>query len=84
MVDHQVDQHPYATLLSGVCKFDKITDRSVSRIDTVIVGDIVAVVAVGRHLKRHQPDGRYPQPVQVIKAARQAVKSPIPSPSESI
>ena len=58
VVDDEVDQHTNAALLGAVGELDKIAERAVTRIDAVIVGHVVAVVALGRDLERHQPDGR--------------------------
>ena len=71
MVDHEIDQHPDAALLGGMGEFDKIAQRAIARIDTVIIGDVVPVVALRRYLKRHQPDRGDPQPVQIIETPHQ-------------
>jgi hypothetical protein len=44
---------------------------AVSRIDPVIVRDIVAVVSAGRRLERHQPDRGDAEPMQIIQTAQQ-------------
>ena len=36
-------------------ELDKIADRAVSRIDAVVVGNVVAVILARRGLERHQP-----------------------------
>jgi hypothetical protein len=56
VVDHEVDDHPYAALLAAMGEFDEIAERAVARIDAVIIRNVVAVVAAGRGLERHQPD----------------------------
>ncbi len=76
VVHHQVDDHPNSTLLSAVRELDEVAERAVTRIDVVIVGHIVAVVTGGGSLERHQPDGRYSQPVQVVQSAHEARKIP--------
>src|SRR5438477_546236 len=60
-----------AALLGGMGEFDKIAQRAIARIDTVIIRDVVPVVALRRHLKRHQPDRGDPQPVQIIETPHQ-------------
>ncbi len=72
MVDHQVDQNAYATLPASVGELHKITQGAVARIDAVVIRDVVAIVAMRRDLKRHQPDRRDAEAVQVIEAAHQA------------
>src|SRR5262245_27409501 len=74
VVDNKVDEHPYAALLRAVGEFDKISDRAVARIDAVIIGHVVAVIAMGRDLERHQPDGRDAETVQVVEAAHQSLE----------
>src|SRR6266511_2097816 len=51
VIDHDVDEHTYAALLRAVGEFDKIADCAVARIDAVIIGHVVAVVAMGRDLE---------------------------------
>jgi hypothetical protein len=69
VVDDEVDEHPYAALLRAVGEFDKIADRAVARIDAVIVGHVVAIIAMRRDLERHQPDGRDAETMQVVETA---------------
>ena len=40
----------------------------------VEVGDVVAVVAVGRRLERHQPDARDPELGEVVEAVGEALE----------
>jgi hypothetical protein len=74
VIDHEVDEHTYAALLRAVGEFDKIADCAVARIDAVIIGHVVAVVAMGRDLERHQPDCRDAEPVQVVETAHQTLE----------
>ncbi len=69
-----VDEHPYAALLRAVSEFDKIADRAVARINAVIIGHVVAVIAMGRDLERHQPDGRDAETMQVVETAHQTLE----------
>ena len=71
VVDHQIDQHADAALLGAVGELDEIAQRAVARVDGIIIGYIVSLVALRRYLKRHQPDRRDSQPVQVIEPAHQ-------------
>jgi hypothetical protein len=52
VIDHEVDEHTYAALLRAVGEFDKIADGAVARIDAVMIGHVVAVIAMGRDLER--------------------------------
>ena len=40
-------------------------------VHVVVVGDVVAVVAVRGHIKRLQPDARDAEPGQIVEAAHQ-------------
>ena len=75
VVDDEVDEHADAALLGAVGELDEVAERAVARIDAVVVGDVVAVVAMGRGLERHQPDGGDAEAVQVIETAHQARRS---------
>ena len=55
-------------------KLDEIAERAISRVDIVIVGDVIAVIAVRRSLKRHQPDRRHPKPAQIVEAPHQSLE----------
>ena len=58
-----------STLFCAVSKLDEIAERTVARIDIVIVGDVVTIVPTRRSLKRHQPNRGYAQSMQIIEAA---------------
>jgi hypothetical protein len=74
VVHHQIDEDADAALLGAVGELDEIAERAVTRIDVIVVRDVVAVVAIGRGLERHQPDRRDAEPVQVIQAAHQPLE----------
>ena len=71
VVDDQIDHDPHAALFAAVGEFDKVAQRAVRGIDAVVVGDVVAAVAAGRRLKRHQPDGCDSQALQIVEPAHQ-------------
>src|SRR5262249_42594198 len=73
VVDDEVDEHTYAALLRSMGKFDKIANRAVTRIDAVIIGHVVTVIAMGRDLERHQPDGRDAETMQVVETSHQTL-----------
>ena len=60
--------------LAAMSELDEIAERAVARIDAVIVGDVVAVVSAGRRLKRHQPDRRHAEPVQIVEPPHQSLE----------
>jgi hypothetical protein len=74
MVDDEVDEHANPALLRAVREFDEVAERAVTGVDTVIVGHIIAVVAIWGDLKRHQPDRRNPEAMQVIQPAHQTLE----------
>ena len=55
VIDDKVDEHTYAALLRSMGEFDKIADRAITRIDAVIIGHVVAVIAMGRDLELPRP-----------------------------
>jgi len=74
VIDHQIHDDAYTSLVRPVRKFDEIAQRAVARIHPVIVRDIISIVAAGRRLKRHQPDRRNPEPVQIVQTAHEPLE----------
>ena len=74
VVHDQVDQNTNAALFCAVSELNEIAERTVPRIDIVIVGDVVTIVSTGRRLKRHQPDRGYAQSMQIIEAPHKAAE----------
>jgi hypothetical protein len=66
MVDHQIDDHPDARVLRGTDQLSKISQRSQSLIDVVVIHDVIAVVAVRRRIERKQPNTRGSEAGDVI------------------
>src|SRR5438093_10147434 len=60
--------------MSCVEKRAEIVERSVVRINVEIIGDVVAVVAQWRRIKRQQPNGRDAKLVEIIELLNQAAK----------
>jgi hypothetical protein len=52
--------------------------RAQPRVDAVEVGDVVAVVAVGRRVERHEPDAGDTQADQVVDLLDQAAEVAAP------
>src|SRR5262245_46975794 len=73
MVDDEVDEHADAALPCTVGEIDKVAERTVALVDAV-VGDVVAVVAVRRSLKGHQPYGRDAQAMKIVQPPFQPTK----------
>jgi hypothetical protein len=55
-------------------ELDEIAERAVTRIDAVIVGDVVAVVLARGGLERHQPDRGDAEALQIIEPPQQALE----------
>ena len=72
VIDDQVDDDANAALLRLVSELDEIAERAVARVHRVIVGHIVAVIAVRGFLEGHQPDRGDAEPLQVIEPAHEA------------
>ena len=67
VVDHQVDDHPDSALLGRMREFDELTECSVARIDLVVVRNVVAIIATGRGLEGHQPDGGHSKSMKIVE-----------------
>ena len=63
-----------AALLAAMRELDKIAQRAVSRIDAVVIGNIVSIIPARGRLKRHQPDGCDAHALEIIQPAHQALK----------
>jgi hypothetical protein len=74
VVDDEIDEHADAALLGAVSEFDEIADRSKSRIDCVVIGDVIAVILARRFLERHQPDRRDAETMQIVEAPHEALE----------
>src|SRR5262249_45587033 len=74
VVDDKIDQYAYAALFGSMREGDEVTERAISSIDAVIVRHIIAIIAMGRGLKRHKPNSGDAQAVQIIETAFQAAK----------
>jgi hypothetical protein len=79
VVDHELRDHPDATLVGLAEKPPKVRHRAVVGIDVEIIGDVVAVVQQRRGIEGQQPQGRHAQLLDVV-GAEQPSKSPILSP----
>src|SRR5437763_8981588 len=72
MVHHQIDQNTDAAFFFPVSELYEIAQRTVSRIDIVIIGDVVTAVLARRRLKRHQPDRGHAESMEVIEATHES------------
>jgi hypothetical protein len=74
VVDDQIYEHPNAALFRSVGEFHKIAEAAVAGINRVMIRDVIPIVAIGRDLEGHQPDGRDPQAMQIVETARQTLE----------
>ena len=66
VVEDQVDDHPHPAVAGGADHLDEVAERAQPRVDAVVVGDVVAVVAVGGREERHQPQAGDAQVGEVV------------------
>jgi hypothetical protein len=57
-----------------VSELREVAGRTVARIDVVVVGDVITVVAAGRWLKMHQPYRRDAESLQIVETSHEALK----------
>jgi hypothetical protein len=72
VVDHEVDDQADAALPELEAEVGEVAEAAEAGIDGVVVGDVVAVVEVGRGMEGLQPDAVHPQVLQVVDALGQA------------
>ena len=72
VVRNQVDHHAKPERLRGVHALDEVARGAEARRNAVVVGDVVAVVAVGGAAEGLQPDAGHAERGQVIEPPRQA------------
>ena len=73
VVDHQVHDHLDAALVRLGQQVLEVGHAAVLRVDAVVIGDVVAVVA-GRGVDRHQPDAADAERLQVVELGGDAVE----------
>src|ERR671911_1469333 len=66
VVHDEVNDHPHPAILRRADQRDEVAERAQAVIDAVVIDDVVAVVAVRRRLKRHQPQAADPDPGKVV------------------
>jgi hypothetical protein len=67
-----------------VHELDDVAERDQARVDAVVVGDVLAVVAVRRGVDGVEPQAGDVEPGQVRQPPAQALQVAQPSPSESL
>ena len=74
VVDHEIHQELHAPLARGAAELHEVPEVAVARIDAVEVGDVVAVVAVGRGVERVEPQRRDAQRLQMVEPVGEAAE----------
>jgi hypothetical protein len=84
VVHDEVGDHPDAPIVRGTDDLDELAEGAEARVDAVVVGDVVAVVSVGRGLERHQPEHADAEAGEVVDALGEAgeVAGPVAVPVE--
>src|SRR4030095_10159669 len=55
VVDHEIDDHPHPDLLRVIHELDELAKRAVLWVYPIIVGNVVAIVAIRGRIKRLKP-----------------------------
>ncbi len=76
VVDHELGDHPQAALVRLGHERLEVGHLAVGRVDRLVVGDVVAVVAQRRGVERQQPDRCHAQRLDVVEPAHQPGKVP--------
>ena len=71
MIDDQIDDHPQSERLGVVDEADEVAERAVLLVDVVVVGDVVAVVAIRGWVEGLQPDAGDAEARQIVEPAHQ-------------
>ena len=74
VIHYQVDQHPQSALFAALGKLHEIPQRTVARIHSVVICDIVAVISAGRWLKRHQPNSCHAEALEIVQPAHETTE----------
>ena len=67
VVHHQVEEDAHALLMGLVQQFPEHVQVAEIRVDVFVVGDVVAVIRVGRGIDRGEPDGVRAEALDVVQ-----------------
>jgi hypothetical protein len=71
VVDHQFGDHPHPQAMGLVHQLAEVRHGAEGRMDGLIVGDVVAIVAHGRWIERQKPQGVHAKFLQVAQLGDQ-------------
>ena len=74
VVQNHIQDNPDTALLGLFEQTIKIRERSVLRIDGVVIGDVVSEIHLRRGIERRDPDGVDAQVFQIIEMTRYAIE----------
>ena len=74
VVDDELGDHPQAAAVGLLHEGAEVLARAVLRVDVVIVGDVIPVVAPGRRIERQQPDRVDAEVLDVLQLAGEALE----------
>src|SRR5690242_1223069 len=72
MVDDKVNNHPDAAHAGLAGELDEVTQRTEPGIHAVVIGDIVAIVAIGGGVERKEPDTADTDAREIVESSGQA------------
>src|SRR5712671_515265 len=71
MVQHEIDENTNTSLFGAVSELDEVAHCPVSWVNAIVIGHVVAIVAMRRDLEWHEPNGGYAKALQIVEPARQ-------------
>ena len=74
VIDHQIEQHLHSQLMRPVQHFFELFKRPVIGMDILVVGDVIAVIRVGRGIDRAEPDAVHAQAFNIFQLVIDAVQ----------
>lgn len=78
VIDNQVQHDPDPSLARLMHHRREVTETAQSRVQVVVVGDVVPTVPPRRRVYRVEPDGGDTQPAQVVQPGHQALEVAYP------
>ena len=78
VVHDEVDDDPHAAVLRRADRRHEVAERAQPVVDGVVVGDVVAVVPVGRRLERHEPQAADADAGEVVDPLDQSREVAVP------
>jgi hypothetical protein len=74
MVHDEIHEHAQPVLARLLNELDEVAARAVARMHAVVVGDVVAVIAIRRRMKRPEPKRVDAQILEVLEPANEPLE----------